>query len=194
MAGSGVDAQVVVLQEHARRRLLLPVIVLACVALTWSVAGNGWWGPLEAARPADHFGPGPGGMAGGLMDGVDVGATVFASMVSSQDPVRIDKVHLEVDESSAVAVTGVLACRRAKGAPFIGAIWGEPLSNYCESVHDATDVMLGPTADGGEVYVLAVVQVLQPGRVFVNGARVTRSGRLFDRVEHTGTGLEILVR
>lgn len=176
-------------RRGAVTRLVLAASVLAAVVgfATVDLDNPGW--PLAWVRPADHFGPSPGGHPTMFLR-ADVGDTVTALMTETDEPVHLDEIQPVFADGSAFAAVELVACRRREGAPTPGAVVGEPLSNYCGSVHRPTDLAIGSNADG-EVLIVAVVQPLEAGTVFIDGVRVTHSRGPFHRTEHTGAGLEI---
>lgn len=166
-----------------RRRVVLALVgVLALAAATT-------WG-AEAVRPPERFDPRePGGV--GMSGPMPVDSTMLVGIAYSDHPVDLDEATVVVDESSAQAAIALVACSRRDGAPGLGGAADRPLSGYCRSVDRPTDVPVGGPTDGTEMYLVAVVRPLEPGRIYLDGVEVTHSRGPFSRTERAGVGVEL---
>lgn len=176
-------------RASALHRLWLAALVIGALVV---LAG----GPLDRidldVRPSDSFGAGFGEV--GIVAPVSVGDTLIASVASADRTVAIDSAELVIADDSAAAAVELVACQRREGSPIVGSAIGETLSSFCEAVLKPAGVSVGGPVDGRETYLLAVVQPLQPGRVIVEGVRVTHSRGPFHRTERTGGAIEVIAQ
>lgn len=165
-------------------------VTVAVLLVIASVAGL-WF--LSSVLPPDRFVPHQYGNASMSMS-AKPGETLHVTIARGSDhEVSLDEATLVVDDSSARATFDLLACLRRDRAPGLGSGTDVTLSDWCRSVEDPTEVPFGGPTDGTETYLLAVIQPMEPGRIFVDGVSVTHSWGPFDRTERTGGGLEVLV-
>lgn len=175
-------------RRTAVRRLHVVAVMIGALLVVAGVPSRA----IDAVRPPDLFGPGFGD-ATLIVGSMAVGETLLVGMSSPAQAVTLDDVELVVDSTSAVVAVQLVACQRREGSSALGSTLGfAELTEYCEAVHQPTDVEVGGPIDGQETYLLAVVQPLEAGRIVLEGMEVTHSRGPLHRTERTGVAAEIV--
>jgi len=176
-------------RRTAVRQLQVVAVVIGALLVIAGVPNRA----VDAVRPPDLFGPGFGDDATLIVGSMAVGETLLVGMSSPAQAVSLDDAELFVDSTSAVAAVQLVACQRREGSSALGSTLGfVELTKYCEAVHQPTDVEVGGPSNGQETYLLAVVQPLEAGRIFLEGVEVTHSRGPLHRTERTGVSVEIV--
>lgn len=176
-------------RRTAVRQLQVVAVVIGVLLIGAGVPNRA----VDAVRPPDLFGPGFGDDATLIVGSMTVGETLLVGMSSPAQAVALDDVEVVVDSASAVAAVQLLACQRREGSPALGSTLGSAeLAMYCEALYQPTDVEVGGPVNGQEMYLLAVVQPLEAGRILLEGMEVTHSRGPLHRTERTGVAVEIV--